>query len=97
MKDLDGFAYIQTNDKYSHKEIEYYQVTIAEILVKLCRSNKDKYQLIKQLLDIMPDNVELLKWFVNYCKQENTTNKAVQLVYDHLTIHSIKNDTLWLW
>ena len=93
MRDLESF---EDRHKLTRKEIEFNQMALAEILLKMCRTNKDKYLLMKHLLDIIPSNVELVKWFMNYCGKENQTKRAVQLIYDHLTIHCIKNDSLWL-
>jgi hypothetical protein len=63
--------------------------------MKYCRTNKDKFYLLKYLLVIIPSNTELIKWFTNYLIKENASH-ALQLLYDHLVISSIKNDSLWI-
>jgi hypothetical protein len=92
--DLNTF--IDENDSNSFKEICYNQLLIIEALLKLYKFQKDKFNLLKHILKIIPQNVELIKWFMNYYPKELGIKHALQVLFDHLNIHSIRNDNLWL-
>lgn len=89
-------TFIDENNSNSLKEISYYQLTIVEALLKLYKFPRDKFNFLKYLLKIIPQNVELIKWYMNYYPKELNTKHALQALFDHLNIHSIKNDNLWI-
>ena len=89
---------LNTNNGHraTNQEIHFNQLIIVDYILKQNKTNKRKYAILKSLLDIMPTNVELVKWFANYCIKENPPKVAIQILYDHLNIHSIANDSLWI-
>jgi hypothetical protein len=87
--DLNSFA----SDEASI-EITNSQLVIVECLIKYCRTNKEKFYLLKNLLQLIPTNTELIKWFTNYLVI--TSKHPIQLLYDHLIVSSVKIDSLWI-
>lgn len=97
--DLNSFT-INNNDELNNEtsdvDITFSQLIIVEYLLKYCRTNRDKYFLLKHLIALLPANFELFKWFTNYLFKESSAKYALQYLYDHLIINSITNDSLWI-
>lgn len=89
------------HSKHSEKitiEIDYYYHNcLVDVLFKLYAKNlNDKYLLAKHLANLMPDSVELIKLLVSFSSKLNGTQKSLQILYDHLTVHSIDDEHLWI-
>ena len=78
-------------------DISNCQLVIVHCLIGYCRTNKEKFYFLKHMLNLMPANTELIKWFTNYLfKEKEKSKQPLQFLYDHLIINSIKNDSLWI-
>ncbi len=75
----------------------YYHNCLADCLFKLFTKNiHDKFILCTLLLDLMPTNSDVIKQFVSLSLKVNSQQRTLQLFYDHLNIHSICDENLWI-
>ena len=73
----------------------FYHNCLVESLFKLyARSLSDKFLLAKYLVTLMPYNCDLIKLLVNFSKKINGLLKTLQLLYDHVCVHSIESEQL---
>ena len=79
-----------------HFEFDYfYHNCLVNVLFKLyAKTLSEKFLLAQHLSHLMPFNTDLIKTMVNFGKKVDGTPKTLQLLYDHLCVHSVDNEHL---
>jgi hypothetical protein len=75
----------------------FYQNCIVDLLLRLYgRTVSNKYSICRLLVDMMPFNGEIIKLMVHFSSKINSLKQTLQTLYDHLSIHSIGDEHLWI-
>ena len=75
----------------------YYHTCLVDVFMRtFARNVADKCTIASHALRIMPDNAELVKLRVNYGVRVHGTAKTLQTLFDHLSVHAIDDEHLWI-
>lgn len=75
----------------------YYYNCLVDLWLRLyTRTAHEKCQLIRFLMELMPYNADTIRLYINYGTKALGVKATLQFVYDHLNLHSITSETLWI-
>lgn len=71
--------------------------SLIDVCLKLfAKTASEKYQLSKELVSLMPFNAHLLKLHAGLECKVNGPKSALLSLHDHLSLHQIDNEHLWI-
>lgn len=75
----------------------YYVNCLVELWFRLYTRNvQEKWQLAKLLMQLMPHNLHVVRLYVGASVKCVGAKTTLQVVYDHLNLHSISNEDIWI-